>query len=311
MMAGMLRARTLRRGALAVFICSVSVTPMIAAAAGEVRNGRVAFSSVRDGSVDIFTMQPDGGGVHEVTRDRHPDFSPSWSPDGARIVYVSLHVAASNFDQLFVVDAAGGRETQITHFTDGGPGGPAWSPDGGTLAFHVTYGGAIDDELFTIHADGSHLVQLTDNTASDSDPVWSPDGAQIAFVRDSRVETMRPDGTDVQPVTPPGLLAFDPTWSPDGSRIAFVGRDAASSQYDLFTIAASGSDLRRLRDTPRDELQPSWSPNGRRIVYVLVRYHYESDTEDHLICTMRPDGSHRRVLSTDDTTLDSSPDWRF
>jgi Tol biopolymer transport system component len=307
----MLLRRILRRGSLLACVSAVIIALAIPAHAGEIRNGRLAFASFRDGHLDVFTMQPDGGGVRDVTGDPQPDFFPSWSPDGSRIVYVSLHVATSPLSQLFVVHAAGGRETQLTHLTAGGPGNPSWSPDGSEIAFHVSYGGALDDEVFTIHADGSHLVQLTDNAANDSDAVWAPDGGRLAFVRDARVETMQPDGTGVRPVTPAGLLAFDPSWSPDGSRIAFIGRDATSTQYDLFTIATDGSDLRLLRDTPRDELEPSWSPNGRRIAYVLVRHHYESDTEDHLICTMRPDGSHRRVLSSDDTTLDDAPDWRF
>ena len=275
-----------------------------------VRNGRIAFSSHRDGRVDIFTMQPDGGGVRNVTDDRSPDFSPAWSPDGTHIAFVSLH-ADSPMAQLFIVDPLGGGEEQVTRFTDGNPQEPAWSPDGRTLAFHVSYGGAIDDELFRVDVDGSNLAQLTDNTRSDSDAAWSPDGARLAFVRDGRVETMRPDGSDVTPVTPATMLAFDPTWSPDGARIAFIGRDDPERQYDLFTVAADGSDLRWLRVTTRDELEPAWSPNGRRIVHVLVRYHEEQDTEDHLLCTVRPDGTHRRVLSADDTTLDNGPDWRY
>jgi Tol biopolymer transport system component len=306
----MQRAQVLRRGSLLLVVAALTLPAPPPAEASTVKNGRVAFTSFRDGSWDIFTMQPDGGGVRNVTRDDAPDFSPAWSPDGDRIVYVSLHVATEHFDQLFIVGRDGGGERRLTQVTDGGAESPSWSP-AGTIAFHVSYGGALDDELFTIESDGSDLVQLTDNTVSDSDPAWSPTGDRLAFVRDARVETMAPVGTDIRPVTPAGMLAFDPTWSPDGSHLAFIGREEASSQYDLFTIAVDGSDLHRLRDTFRDELQPSWSPNGRRIVYVLVRYHDERDSEDHLICTMRPDGTHRRVLSTDDTMLDGAPDWRF
>lgn len=226
-----------------------------------------------------------------------------------RVVVLMLVVPAPV--SLAATPAHGNDEVRITDFVDGNPQEPAWSPDGRSLAFHVSYGGAIDDELFSVDADGSRLVQLTDNSRSDSDAAWSPDGTQLAFVRDTRIQTMRPDGTGISPVTPATMLAFDPTWSPDGSRIAFIGREDAERQYDLFTISADGSDLRRLRETPRDELEPAWSPDGRRIAYVLVRYHDEQDTEDHILCTVRPDGTHRRVISADDTTLDNSPDWRF
>lgn len=309
-----MRREPLRRRVMVLMLvvtASLGLAATPADGGADVRNGRIAFSSFRDGRVDIFTAQPDGGGIRNVTDDPSPDFSPAWSPDGTRIAFVSLHVESSPFSQLFIVDAHGNDEVRITDFVDGNPQEPAWSPDGRSLAFHVSYGGAIDDELFTVDSDGSHLVQLTDNSRSDSDAAWSPDGTQLAFVRDTRIQTMRPDGTGISPVTPATMLAFDPTWSPDGARIAFIGREDAGRQYDLFTIAADGSDLRRLRETPRDELEPAWSPDGRRIAYVLVRYHDEQDTEDHLLCTVRPDGTHKRVISADDTTLDNSPDWRF
>jgi TolB protein len=161
-----------------------------------------------------------------------------------------------------------------------------------------------------MNADGSDLVQLTDNASEDSNPAWSPDGSHLAFVRNAHIFTMRADGAHVVPLTPSTLLAFDPAWSPGGRRIAFVGRDPAASEEDLFTIRLDGSGLRRLRSTGRTESSPSWSLDGRRIVYVMTRYHYESDEQDNWIFTTRPDGTHRRRLTVDPTTLDANPDWR-
>jgi TolB protein len=280
-----------------------------ARAASDPRNGRIAFSSYREGQVDIYTMGPDGGGVRNLTNDTAPDFQPAWSTDGERIAFVSLHVGSSHFDQLYTMDPDGGDRTRLTDLGDGNVEEPAWSPDGERIAFYVTYGGAIDDELFTVGADGSEPVRLTDNARSDSDPAWSPDGTRLAFVRDGRLLTMDPDGTDVRHLTPKGVVGFDPSWSPDGRHLAFIGHTASSSRYDLFTISADGTDLVQLADTKRTETNPSWSPDGRRIVYVLTRHHEENDFDEDLICTIRSAGGGRRVLSADATVSDGFPDW--
>jgi TolB protein len=281
-----------------------------ARAAFEGRNGRIAFSSYRDGHVDIYTMRPHGGGVRNLTNDQHPDFQPAWSPDGTTIAFVSLHVGSSHFDQLYTMDPHGGQRTRLTDLDGGNVQEPAWSPDGERIAFHVSFGGAIDDEIYVVDADGSDLVQITKNARSDSNPAWSPDGTRLAFVRDGTVSTMDPDGTDVQRLTPEGILGFDPAWSPDGRRLAFIGRSVSAGQYDLFKIRADGTRLVQLDETDRTESSPSWSPDGRRIVYVLTRHHYENDFDDDLICTIRANGRDRRVLSADETVSDAFPDWR-
>jgi Tol biopolymer transport system component len=228
--------------------------------------GPITFSSFRHGQLDIYTMRADGSGVRNLTGDPAPDFQPAWSPDGTAIAFVSLHTEVSHFDQIFTIDPATHLVRQVTAVEGGDPQAPAWSPDGSRIAFHVVYGGAVDAELFVIDADGTDLVQLTDNEFEDSSPSWSPDGSRIAFVRDGRIETMDPDGSHVEPLTPRTMLAFDPAWSSDG-RLAFVGRMPDASQEDLFTIAADGSAMRRVTRTLKTESEPAWSPDGRWIVY--------------------------------------------
>lgn len=285
-----------------------SLAPVNASATG--RSERIAFSSFRNGRLDIFAMDPKGGGIRNLTRDPQPDFQPEWSPDGSLIAYVSLHLDVSDYDQIFTIDPTSGSRAQLTSFDEGNPQAPAWSPDGTRIAFHVSFGGAIDDELYAMNADGSGLVQLTDNRSPDSDPAWAPGGNRIAFVRNARIFTMVPDGTRVRPLTPAGMWAFEPAWSPHGRRVAFVGRDpVAASEEDLYTIRRDGSGLRRLRATARTETSPSWSPDGRRIVYVTTRYHYESDEQFDWIFSTRSDGTHRVRLTADPSTLDANPDW--
>jgi len=274
------------------------------------RNGRIAFSSYRDGAVDIYTMQPDGSGVRNLTNDPQPDFQPAWSPDGNLIAFVSLHVGSSQFDQVYLMNPRGGDRVRLTDLGRGNAQEPAWSPDGGRIAFHVSFGGAIDDEIYTMNSDGSDLVRITNNDRADSNPAWSPDGQRLAFVRNGEIKMMDPDGGAVRAVTPEGLLGFDPAWSPNGRRIAFIGRPEESRQYDLYTIRPDGSGLRQLGETSRTETSPTWSPDGRRIAYVLTRFHYENDTEEDLICTIRADGTRRKRLSSDATSRDGFPDWR-
>ena len=271
-------------------------------------SGPIAFSSFRHGQLDIYTMRANGSGARNLTRDAAPDFQPAWSPDGTTIAFVSLHTDVSHFDQIFTIDTATHLERQVTAVEGGDPQAPAWSPDGSRIAFHVVYGGAVDTELFVTGADGSHLVQLTDNTSEDSNPAWSPDGSRIAFVRDGRIETMDADGGRVEPVTPGTMVAFDPAWSPEG-RLAFVGRMADASQEDLFTIGSDGSSMRHVTHTSKTESEPAWSPGGRWIVYVLTQLHPENDDDANWIVRVRPNGTGRLRLSAVGSSRDSSPDW--
>jgi TolB protein len=296
--------------ALAAFLTIFSSAPATARADLPTPIGPIAFSSFRHGKLDIFTMGSDGRGVRNVTHDPAPDFQPAWSPDGSVIAFVSLHTDVSHFDQIFTVDPLSDERRQLTHVDGGNPQAPAWSSDGSRIAFHVVYGGALDAELFVMNADGSELVQLTDDASEDSDPAWSPDGSRIAFVRDGRIETMDPDGGDVVPVTSQTMLAFDPAWSSDGARLAFVGMDADASQEDLFTIAVDGSAMQRITRTSKAESEPSWSPRGRWIVSVLTQVHPENDDDYNWIVKFRPNGTGRVRLSSDGSMRDSSPDWR-
>ena len=90
--------------------------------------------------------------------------------------------------------------TGVTNLTNGDTGlEPAWSPDGGRIAFHAnrndqTYPGWLD--IYVMNADGSSVTNLTDAEGNDYRPVWSPDGSRIAF-RSRRPGQAYPDGYDI------------------------------------------------------------------------------------------------------------------
>ena len=80
--------------------------------------------------------------------------------------------------QIYVMDADGSNQTRLTNsYQDANH--PAWSPDGGSLAFASNRNGNWD--IFVKRSDGTEVDQLTDGPDADLEPVWSPDGARLAF----------------------------------------------------------------------------------------------------------------------------------
>ena len=117
--------------------------------------------------------------------------------------------------------------TQLTS-NSGEDSTPAWSPDGSKIAFTSAIDGY--NEIYVMNADGSNIIQLTDNSDwDDVSPAWSPDGSKIAFMSDRdrdddifEIYVMNADGSNVIQLTNNSDQDGFPAWSPDGSKIAFT-----------------------------------------------------------------------------------------
>jgi TolB protein len=97
--------------------------------------------------------------------------SPAWSPDGARIAFVSEEGHQGKMD-LYVMNADGSAPTRLTEAYEN-VYGPTWSPDGAQIAFGVWSKGTKSD-IYIVDADGSNARRLTEHPANDSAPAWSP-----------------------------------------------------------------------------------------------------------------------------------------
>jgi TolB protein len=236
-------------------------------------NGKIAFTSDRDGNLEIYVMNNDGTGQLRLTNNPGVDCFPAWSPDGGKIAFVSQNLSGTF--ALRMMDADGANQAEITPIAFSRFQYPwheawslSWSPDGSKLAFEE------NGDIFAVNVDGSNRVNLTNHPAFDYEPSWSPDGSRIIFVS-SRVywmvmHTMNADGSDVQALPSSGeFWDMAPDWSPSGGKIAFVVRSEDFLPI-LFTANADGTN-RQIFDGDgygsQHRNKPKWSPDETKMVF--------------------------------------------
>ncbi|MBV6395819.1 MAG: Protein TolB [Anaerolineales bacterium] len=135
--------------------------------------------SLRDGDngYDIFSIDVDSTTLLKIPRKVSDVWSPSWSPDGKQIIFVTTESADDQTGDIFIINVDGTGEKMLTDkgFNDF----PAFSPDGELISFMSVKSLDIGSRIYIMNADGTNQSLLSDNTASF--PVWSPDGQYIMF----------------------------------------------------------------------------------------------------------------------------------
>ena len=152
-----------------------------------------------------------------------------------------------------------------------------------------------NDEIYTVNANGSTAIRLTNNTATDAQPTYSLDGKKIAFMsaRDGNFEiyVMNADGTGQTRLTNNPASDVRPAWSPDGSQIIFMSN--RSGNFDIFSMFADGTGgVLQLTNNPASDTDPSFSPNGGTIAFLSDR-----DTPNPQIFTMSSNGLNQTRLT--------------
>jgi Tol biopolymer transport system component len=162
-------------------------------------------------STGIYVVDVATGGVQQISTTGR---NPSWSPDGARIAFDSGHPLPVLNGDVFVMNADGSQQVNITNTSSLDEGQAAWSSDGTAIVFSAGQLQAARD-IYAIAPDGTALRALATDPADDSYPAWSPDGTRIAFHsgRDGGgLFTMVAEGSDVALLT--AGSAFAPDWQP-------------------------------------------------------------------------------------------------
>ena len=179
-------------------------------------DGRIVFTSARDGDMEIYSMAADGSNVRRLTHLPGPDGGAFHSPDGTRIVFRGRHPqdGSAELTDYFALLKEG-----------------LWRP--------------TSTELFVMDADGSNLRQITDNGAANFAPYWTPDGKRIIFssnfpnprsrnfdlfLVDAARERAGAEAVE-QVTTHPDFDGF-PMFSPDGSHLVFASNRNQKTRGD-------------------------------------------------------------------------------
>ncbi|MHB0947704.1 MAG: hypothetical protein ACYC3Q_05490 [Gemmatimonadaceae bacterium] len=227
---------------------------------------RIAF--VRGGS--LMLLDADGAGEVALSTIGAP-LSPSWHPRGASVAYNTYGVES----RVVVHDLVTGRNRTVSATHAGVNQTPAFSPDGGTIAYAHTPGDGGDIYLVPANGGGARRITVGRGTLNLS-PTWSPDGRRIAFTSSRsghpEVYIMDADGTNAELLTPfvfgEQSYQSNPDWSPDGRLVAYQSQVAG--QFQLKTIGLRDRGTRTLTNVGRNE-DPSWAADGRHLVFTSTR----------------------------------------
>src|SRR5262249_3924748 len=143
--------------------------------------------------------------------------SPTWSPDGRRIVF--SHRGFVGVPASVDVIGVDGRGAHQLLAVPSGWAYPAWSPDGRWIAFSEWLG---DSGVYIVNADGEGLRKVPGIKGEALRPTWSPDSKRIAYATDDGIRIIGIDGRGWRQLTHSG---FSPAWSPDGRQIALADGD--------------------------------------------------------------------------------------
>jgi len=286
--------------------------------------GEIAFASTRTGLPQIYIMRADGSDIRQITKETEGACQPDWSPDGARLVFVSPCREKKDTYQgssLYIIDVNTLQRTSI-RASLGGDFEPAWSPDGNRIAFTSLRDGIM--EVYMINLETDQFTKLTrtqeiTGAVSAREAAWNPYGSQIAYVlkrqglsqiwvtTDGDANISKPNFQLVQSGNK--LLDSLPTWSPDGQVVLFNQTNFdGTAPFKLLSMRYEDRLNKQavpISIEPLPVVDVNFSPDGQWIVF--ESWPDNSRNQDIYITTVS--GSNRTRLTTD-PGLDFDPVWR-
>lgn len=222
--------------------------------------------AVKEKGRDKFQLiyaDQDGARTQEMLSSYEPLMSPTWSPDGQEIAYVSFE----NKRPAIYRQRVTGERQRLTSYP-GLNNAPAWSPDGRKLAMVLSK----DDnpEIYVMDLASGALTRITDHFGIDTEPVWMPDGKALVFTsnRGGQPQLYKIDlaSRKLERLTFEGNYNARGRITPDGKYLVMVHRSRESGVFHIAAMDLARKTLHILTETSLDE-SPTLAPNGRMLMY--------------------------------------------
>ncbi len=253
-----------------VIIFTMLLVVMASSQSPSRRNGKIAFTSDRDGNREIYSMNPNGSAIRRLTFNPHEDDYPAWSPDGSKIAYLS----EESFIKIMNADGSGQQIVAPINFDPttqnfcGERFALDWSPDGSNIVFQE-FGNIV-----TVNIDGTNRRNITNTSVRESEPSWGLMD-QIAYTSSDATQSQPNSGLWIYLTTFPGInfghygyytCAVSPDFSADGAKLAFVDGDDLIPPGKISIVNPNppfnGRDLGFY-----GVMTVRWSPDGEFLVF--------------------------------------------
>jgi serine/threonine protein kinase len=283
-------------------------TPQATAMGGGL--GQIAYASKVGGVAQVYLMNSDGSDPRPVTKLPEGACQPSWSPDGARLVFVSPCDGNTDYypgSAMYIINADGSGLLPLPTMS-GGDYDPQWSPDGKHIAF-TSLRNSGRPQLFVLNLEDNEVTSLSEKYGTDFQPAWSPDGLRLVFLSNRRggqqIWALDETGQDPQQFTHDNsVLNTRPSFSPDGKSLIFTQSLPTGGVPRVIIAPFNFENYSEFRVNSMPMRDAVFSPDGFWVVFEGWEV-----GGSHDIYTMSASGAALTQL-TNDAALDFDPAWR-